>query len=285
MVDLIQYEGAGVRREWHDDQWWFSVVDVVGILTGTPNPRRYWNQMKKRDETEAAKEGVKGQLSAICVQLKLPSADGKRYATDCATPEGLLRIIQSIPSPRVEPFKRWLAKVGYERIQEDQNPELAINRAKDQYRSMGMPEELIGLRLDGIQQRQALTDEWKARGIKEGREYGILTAIIAELAVGLKPGDHKELKGLKSGDNLRDHMTRMEMLLTQLGEAATTEITRAEDATGFHQNQQTARKGGAIAERARKEIEAATGKQVASGESPLKEAQKRLKGGSSPELG
>ncbi|MBC7542389.1 MAG: Bro-N domain-containing protein [Candidatus Sericytochromatia bacterium] len=276
MTDLVPFEGVGIRSDLHEGQRWFSVVDVIGILTGSVDPSKYWSVVKRRDAAEAKKEGGVGQLSTVCRKFKFLAPDGKMRATDCATPEGLLRIIQSVPSPKAEPLKLWLAQVGYERIQEDQDPELAINRAKDQFRAMGMPEELVALRLDGIQERQRLTDEWKARGVQDGREYGILTAIIAEQAVGKRPSDHKVMKGLKMGENLRDNMTPMEMLLTQLGEAATTEITRAKDAQGFRQNEATAREGGGIAGKARRDIEAATGKPVATGESPLKEARKRL---------
>lgn len=276
MTDLIQFEEAGIRCEDVEDQRYFSIVDIIGVLTGSSDPKRYWSDMKRRDEADAKKEGGSGQLYANCVRLKMRSPDGKMRLTDCATAEGVLRIIQSIPSPKAEPFKQWLAKVGYERMQEMQDPELAIDRAKEMYRAMGMPEELIGVRLDMVQERQRLTDEWKKRGVKEGQQFAILTALIAERAIGLKPGDHKALKNLKKSENLRDHMTGMEMLLTQLGEAATTEITKARNAQGFAANQSTAKEGGNIAKEAREQIERATGKPIASGDSPLKEAQWRI---------
>src|SRR5574341_514636 len=201
---LVVFEGAKIRRIWHEDQWYFSVVDVVRILTDSADPKDYWYRLKKR---EAESSGI--ELSTFCRQLKLPSADGKKYETDCANTESMFRIIQSIPSKKAEPFKRWLAKVGYERIQEIENPELAQDRIKEYYELKGYPKDWIEKRLRGIAIRQELTDEWHERGIEEKRDYAILTNEISRATFGKSIKEHRDLKCLDSlnkNQNLRDHM-------------------------------------------------------------------------------
>lgn len=206
-----------------DDDWYFSIVDIVGVLTGSPEPRKYWNKVKTREFTDL-------QLSPIWRQLKLPAADGKQYRTDCATTQAMFRIIQSIPSPKAEPFKQWLAQVGYERVQEIENPELAQERMKAIYEAKGYPKDWIDKRLRGIAIRQNLTDEWKERGIREERDFAILTAEIARATFGVTPSEHRAIKRLtKKGQNLRDHMTDLELIFTMLGERVTTEISQQEN--------------------------------------------------------
>ncbi|MCI0393657.1 MAG: Bro-N domain-containing protein, partial [Chloroflexi bacterium] len=239
-------------------RWWFAVVDVIEALTDSNKPRNYWYDLKRR---EKAKSGV--ELSAICRQFKLKSPNKRFYNTECADTEGIFRIIQSIPSPKAEPFKLWLARVGYERLQEIENPELAAERARQLYKAQGYSDEWIERRLQSIVTRNELTDEWKERGVKEGQEYAVLTADIARETFGITPTEHKKVKKLKR-ESLRDHMTGLELAFTILGEAATTEITRQDDAQGFNKNQVAARKGGRIAGNARRELEAETGKPVVS---------------------
>jgi len=267
------FNGREIRRSWSDNEWWFSVVDVIFALTDSSNSRDYWYKMKIRVKTE---EGA--ELSTFCRQLKLESADGKKYETDCANTEGIFRIIQSIPSPKAEPFKLWLAKVGYDRVQEIENPELAAKRMREIYQAKGYSEEWIEKRLRGIAVRDELTAEWRKRKVKEGREFAILTAEIAKAALGVTPTEHKQLKNLKR-ENLRDHMTDLELIFSMLGEAATTEITRVHDAKGFDQNQHAARSDGEVAGKARKDLEQKTGKRVVSRENYLTipEKAKKLK--------
>lgn len=260
---IAVFQEQAIRRTWHQNQWWFSVVDVVGILSGSNVARRYWSDLKRKLAQEAGSE----QPYENIVQLKLTAPDGKQRETDCAETETLLRIIQSIPSPKAEPFKRWLAQVGYERIQEIEDPELASTRARQLYQAKGYPKAWIEKRLRSIAVRGELTDEWKQRNVQEGREYSILTAEIARATFGVTPGAHKALKGLaerKSNENLRDHMTDLELIFTMLGEASTTEIARRKDAQGFKKNQVAAKEGGTIAGDARKALEAKTGKPVVS---------------------
>ncbi|MCP4417797.1 MAG: Bro-N domain-containing protein [Chloroflexi bacterium] len=260
-LERIQFEGFNIRRTWDDEteRWWFAVVDIIKILTESKKPRDYWYRMKKRI---GEKEGF--ELSTVCRQFKLMAANGRYYQTECAETEGMLRIIQSIPSPKAEPFKQWLAKVGYERIQEIENPELAAQRAKALYKAKGYSDEWIEARLRSVDVRKELTDEWQNRGVKAGREYAFLTAEISRGTFGLNPGDHKKLKTLRKQDNLRDHMSNAELVFTMLGELSTTEVARHEDAQGYGENKQAARKGGQIAGNARRELEAETGKSVAS---------------------
>lgn len=268
---LAVFKGKEIRKTLHNNEWWFSVIDVVAVLTDSTNPRDYWYKMKVRVKIE---DGA--QLSTDCRQLKLESQDGKKYETDCANTETLFRIIQSIPSPKAEPFKRWLAKVGYERVQEIEDPELATKRTKALYRAKGYSENWIEKRMRGIAVRAELTDEWKNRGIKEDPEYAILTAEISKAAFGMTPIEYKKFKGLKR-ENLRDHMTDLELIFSMLGEAATTEIARKQDAQGFPENKIAAHKGGRIAGEAREKLEIETSQRVISKENYLAEREVRKK--------
>lgn len=256
------FQEQAIRRVWHEDQWWFSVVDVVGALSGSAIPKRYWSDLKRK----LAQEAGSAQPYENIVRLKLAALDGKQRDTDCANTQTLLRIVQSIPSPKAEPFKRWLAKVGYERIKEIEDPELASARARELYEAKGYPKDWIEKRLRSIHVRGALTAEWQQRGVAEGLEYSILTAEIARATFGVTPGDHKKLKGLEKARaaNLRDHMTDLELIFTMLGEASTTEIAQRKDARGFEQNKTAAREGGAVAGNARRELEAKSGTSVLS---------------------
>lgn len=255
---LIVFQDKAIRRTWHDEKWYFSVVDVVSALTESPTPRTYWGKIKER-------EFLANQLSPIWVQLKLPSSDGKSYETDCADTESMFRIIQSIPSPKAEPFKRWLAQVGYERIQEIENPELAQDRAKEYYEMKGYPKEWIDKRLRGIAIRQELTGEWKQRDVGQEREFAMLTNEITKATFGKTVQEYKEFKGLQERkQNLRDHMTDWELILTMVGEKATTDITVARDSEGFEECKTDAVDGGNIAQNTRKEIEAKTGNKIVS---------------------
>jgi len=266
---LVVFKNKEIRRVLHDGEWQFAVVDVVAALTDSDKPRDYWYRMKKR---EVASSGF--ELSTLCRQLKLESTDGKKYQTEMANTEGLFRIIQSIPSPKAEPFKRWLAKVGYERVQEIEDPELASKRTKALYRAKGYSEAWIEKRVRGIAVRAELTDEWKNRGVNGEPEYAILTSEISKAAFGLTPSEYKNLKGLER-ENLRDHMTDLELIFSMLGEAATTEIARKQDAQGFGENRTAAGKGGRIAGDARQKLEQETGGKVVSPENYLTEPEGR----------
>ncbi|OQW96880.1 MAG: phage antirepressor protein [Desulfobacteraceae bacterium A6] len=253
---IVVFESKKIRRIWHDGEWYFSVVDVVEALTDSPTPRQYWGKLKKR-------EFIDLQLSPIWVQLKLESADDKKYATDCANTKGMFRIIQSIPSPKAEPFKQWLAQVGYDRVQEIENPELAQERMKELYELKGYPKDWIDKRLRGIAIRQNLTDEWKERGIERERDYSILTAEISKATFGITPTEYKGLKGLtKKNQNLRDHMTDLELIFTMLGENVTTEISKKEKPETFDKSKKVAKRGGRVAGTARKETEKELGRSV-----------------------
>ena len=261
--NIAVFRGKEIRRIIHNKEWWFSIVDVVEALSGTDRPRKYWNDLKNKLTSEGYVE-----VSEKIGQLKMQAPDGKMRETDCANTETMFRIIQSIPSPKAEPFKRWLAKVGYERVQEIENPELATKRTRALYKAKGYSDDWIEKRIRGIAIREELTDEWKKREVKEKREYEILTAEIAKAAFGITPGAHKKFKGLKR-ENLRDHMTDLELIFSMLGEAATTEITRVDDVKGFHESRHAARKGGEVAGKARKDLEKKTGKRVVSLENYL----------------
>ena len=264
---LVVFEDQAIRRVWRNSEWWFSVVDVCGVLSASADPNAYWRKLKQRLGTEA------GQPVTFCHGLKLEAPDGKQRETDCANTEGLFRLVQAIPSPKAEPFKRWLAQVGYERIKEIENPELASARAHALYEAKGYPKAWIEKRLRSIAIRGELTDEWKQRNVKEGREYAILTAEIARATFGITPGVHSNIKGLrqiKTGDNLRDHMTDLELIFTMLGEASTTEIARRKDAQGFPANRRTAKEGGTIAGDARRALEAKSGRPVVSATNNLR---------------
>lgn len=243
------FKGRAVRKVIYNNEWWFSVVDVVAALTDSGRPSVYWTAMKARVQSEGD-----FQLSTICRQLKLLAPDGKLRETDCANTEGIFRIIQSIPSPKAEPFKRWLAKVGYERVQEIEDPELATRRTRMLYKLKGYPDDWIEKRMRGIAIREELTDEWHQRGAAEKRDYEILTAEISKAAFGVTPQEYKKLKRLKR-ENLRDHMDDFELIFTMLGERSTTEIHRVEDSRGVAKLASDAKAGGRIAGVARKRLE------------------------------
>ncbi|MBI5097829.1 MAG: Bro-N domain-containing protein [Nitrospirae bacterium] len=245
-----------IRKTIHNNEWWFSIVDVIEVLTGTERPRKYWNDLK----TKLLEEGY-SELSEKIGQLKLQSTDGKYYETDCANTETMFRIIQSISSPKAEPFKRWLAKVGYERVQEIEDPELATKRTRALYKAKGYSKDWIEKRIRGIAIREELTDEWRKRDVRMPKEYEILTAEISKATFGMTPSTYKKLKGLKR-ENLRDHMNDLELIFSMLGEASTKEIAVNKDAQGFTENKQAAQEGGTIAGNARKELERKSGKKV-----------------------
>ena len=252
------FEDQKIRTAWdaEKEEWYFSIIDVIFVLTGTANPRRYWSDLKRKLKTEGANE-----LYEKIVQLKMLSSDGKRYKTDVANTEQLLRIIQSIPSPKAEPFKAWLAMVGKERIEETIDPEQAIDRALDTYLKKGYSEEWIHQRLLAIRIRNELTDEWKKRGVQKGKEYAILTDEISRAWSGMTTGQYKRLKGLTK-ENLRDNMTDLELVLTMLAEASTTDISKTAKPQTFEENKQVAKRGGKVAGIARQALEAETGKPV-----------------------
>ena len=270
LTKIAIFKGKEIRKTIHNGEWWFSIVDVVGALSESANSRRYWSDLK-RQLTE--KEGF-FQLYEKIVQLKLTSSDGKQYKTDCANTEGIFRIIQSIPSPKAEPFKRWLAKVGYERIQEIEDPELASKRTRAIYKAKGYSDDWIEKRMRSIAIRDELTEEWQKRNIKEQREYAILTAEISKAAFGMTPSEYKKHKNLKR-ENLRDHMTDLELIFSMLGEASTTEITRSKNAQGFDENKDAAQKGGKIAGNARVELEKETEQKVISQENYLNQIEQQ----------
>ena len=268
------FKGKKIRRQWNEKQerWYFSVVDVVAVLTQSADPRNYWKVLKNRLKQEGSEVVTK------CNQLKMQAADSKFYLTDAADTEVMLRLIQSIPSPNAEPFKLWLARVGYERIEETHDPELAINRALNTYRKKGYSDDWINQRLKSIEIRKALTDEWEKRGVKQGNEFAILTDDITLAWAGLNSRDYKNFKGLKK-ESLQDNMTNLELVLNMLAETATTEISEKREPKSFPENRQVAREGGGIAGNARKQIEAKTGKPVVSRVSFKKiQKQKKLKG-------
>ena len=252
------FEDQKIRTAWdaEKEEWYFSIIDVISVLTGTANPRRYWSDLKRKLKAEGANE-----LYEKIVQLKMLSSDGKRYKTDVANTEQLLRIIQSIPSPKAEPFKAWLAMVGKERIEETIDPEQAIDRALDTYLKKGYSEEWIHQRLLAIRIRNELTDEWKKRGVQKGKEYAILTDEISRAWSGMTTGQYKRLKGLTK-ENLRDNMTDLELVLTMLAEASTTDISKTAKPQTFEENKQVAKRGGKVAGIARQALEAEIGKPV-----------------------
>jgi prophage antirepressor-like protein len=265
---LVVFGSKKIRRIWYAEEWYFSVVDIVEALSDSPTPRQYWGKVKQR-------EFIDLQLSPIWIQLKLESADGKKYATDCANTESLFRIIQSIPSPKAEPFKRWLAKVGYDRVQEIENPELAQERMKELYEQKGYPKDWIDKRLRGIAIRQNLTDEWKERGIASERDFSILTAEISKATFGITPSEYKEVKGLtRKNQNLRDHMSDLELIFTMLGEKVTTEISKKEQPDTFEKNKKVAKRGGSVAGSARKKTEKELGRSIVTNQNYLMEKKK-----------
>ncbi len=253
---LVQFEDNEIRRVWDEKEqkWYFSVSDIVGALSDSKDSKSYWRQLKRREP----------QLVTICHGFKLVAADGKRRLEDCTDTEGVLRIIQSIPSPKAEPFKQWLATVGRERLEELDNPELIAQRFRETYQQKGYSNEWIEARLRSVDIRKELTDEWHERGVKEGKEYAFLTAEISRGTFGISPSEHKEYKDLQKKHNLRDHMSNAELVFTMLGELSTTQIARSDDAQGFVENEKAAKAGGTIAGNARRELEDKTGKPVLS---------------------
>ena len=269
---IAVFKGKQIRKTIHNNEWWFAVEDVVIALTDSVNPKDYINKMRRRDEELAKGYGQFVHTLPIVTE-------GGTQRMNCANTEGIFRIIQSIPSPKAEPFKRWLAKVGYERVQEIEDPELATKRTRALYKAKGYSDDWIEKRMRGIAVREELTDEWKKRDVKEEAEYAILTAEISKAAFGLTPSQYKRLKGLKR-ENLRDHFNDLELIFSMLGEAATTEITRTKDARGFIESKGAARQGGEVAGKARKDLESKTGKRIVSKQNYLQQPQnkKLLKG-------
>ena len=268
---MTYFKGKSIRKTLFQKEWWFSVVDVVEVLTSSSDAGAYWRKLKQRLIEEGS------EVVTFCHGLKLEAPDGKMRETDCANTEGMFRIIQSIPSPKAEPLKRWLAKVGYERVQEIENPELATKRTKMLYKLKGYPEDWIEKRMRGIAIREELTDEWKKRGAETNRDYEILTAEISEATFGIKPNEYKKLKGLRR-ENLRDHMDDFELILTMLGERTTTEIHRTKDSKGLPRLKDDARLGGEVAGTARKQIERRIGRPIVSKNNFLKNKEiKKLK--------
>lgn len=256
---LVVFQNKNIRRIWQDEEWFYSVVDIIEVLTDSPTPRQYWGKVKDREFTKL-------QLSPIWVQLKLEAKDGKKYKTDCVNTKDAFRLIQSIPSKKAEPFKQWLAQVGKERLDEIENPELAQERMKEIYEQKGYPKNWIDKRLRGIAIRQNLTDEWKERGIKEHRDYAILTAEISKATFGMTPSEYKTFKNLpaKSKANLRDNMDDLELIFSMLGERVTTEISKKEKPETFGKNKKVAQRGGKVAGNALKETEKELGRAVSS---------------------
>lgn len=265
---IALFKGKEIRKAIVENEWWFSVVDIIEVLTETNRGRKYWSDLKKKLIDEGFFE-----VSEKIGQLKLLASDGKMRQTDCANTETVFRIIQSVPSPKAEPFKRWLAKVGYERIQEIEDPELATKRTRALYKAKGYPDDWIEKRMRGVAIREQLTSEWHNRGLKEQREYSILTAEISKATFGLTPSEYKKKKSL-ARENLRDHMTDLELIFSMLGEASTTEITKNRDAQGFDDLKEAAQDGGSIAGNARNELEEKSGKKVVTSENYLPENKK-----------
>ncbi len=279
---VVLFQNKQVRRIWHNEEWYFAITDIIEILTETPQPRRYWSTLKKKIiNTEGGH-----QLLAFMEQLKVAAADSKSYKTDMANTKGIFRILMSVPSPKAEPFRQWLVKVGEERMQEIENPEVGFERLKDVYRAKGYSEEWIEVRLKSIDVRKNLTDEWKNRGVKEGLEYSILTAEISKGTFGITPKEHSQIKGLNK-HNLRDHMTDLELIFTMLGEGLTKKLAIEDDAQGFYENADAARKGGQAAGDALEAAEKRTGVKVVSTENFLHqiEATKKKKKNPSGETG
>jgi hypothetical protein len=259
MSTVKLFESKQIRSVWNEEnqKWYFAVVDIIEVLVETKSPKEYIKKMRKRDSCLNTNWGT------ICPPFELIAKDGKRRKIQCANAENLLRIIQSVPSPKAEPFKKWLAKVGYERLEEIENPELAMQRMREIYRAKGYSEGWISKRERGIAVRDELTKEWQTRGVKEQREYAILTAEISRATFGMTPLEYRQFKSLDTrSDNLRDHMTDLELIFTMLGEASTTEISRNKDAQGYEANLDAAKAGGSVAGNARLDLEKRTGKKI-----------------------
>ena len=270
-----QFDGQSIRRVYDEatEIWWFSVIDVVQVLTESTYANRYWSDLKRKLAQEAGSE----QPYEKIVRLKLTAPDGKQRETDCATAETLLRLVQSIPSPKAEPIKRWLAKVGYERMQEMADPALSLNRARETWQQHGRSDKWIAQRMTGQETRNKLTDYWSEHDVKKGTEFAILTNIIHQEWAGLSVAEHKDMKGLTS-HNLRDHMSEAELIFTALAELSTRQIAQSVEATGMAENKTAAKAGGRIARQARNQLERQTGKSVVSGESFLPSATKKIAG-------
>jgi len=268
---IAVFQGKNIRRTWHEQEWWFSVFDIISVLADSADPKQYAKKMRSRDPVLNAHWGT------ICTPLELLAPDGKKRETNCVNTEGAFRLIQSIPSPKAEPFKLWLARIGYDRVKEIEDPELAQKRMKEIYRSKGYSDEWIEKRARGIAIRDELTDEWGKRGLQTEKEYAILTAEISKATFNMTPGEYKEFKGLQR-ENLRDHMDDLELIFTMLGEASTTKIARKKDAEGFIENEDAAKRGGKVAGIARKELEDQTGDKVVTPDNCLDkpEIQKRI---------
>ena len=260
---ITLFKGKKIRKALYKNEWWFSVVDVCETLVESADAGAYWRKLKQRLIEEGS------EVVTFCHGLKLEASDGKKYETDCADTEGIFRIIQSIPSPKAEPFKRWLAKVGYERVQEIENPELATKRTRMLYKLKGYPDDWIEKRMRGIAIREELTDEWQQRGAQKDTDYEILTAEISKATFGVTPHEYKKLKGLKR-ENLRDHMDDFELIFTMLGERATTEIHRTENSHGISNLKKDAKVGGSIAGGARKKLEQKLGRSIVTKQNFLK---------------
>lgn len=265
---MIVFKDNKIRRIFHEGAWWFVITDVIAALTDSSQPAGYLKDMRRRDS-----ELAKG-WGQIATPLLIDTTGGAQKLS-CANTEGIFRIIQSVPSPKAEPFKRWLAKVGYERVQEIEDPELASKRARAIYQAKGYADGWIEKRMRGIQIREELTDEWKQRDVGSDSEYAILTAEISKATFGMTPSEYKQYKGLKR-ENLRDHMTDLELIFSMLGEASTTEIARKQDAQGFEENRSAARAGGEVAGNARKDLESKTGKKITTRQNYLPEDKKRV---------
>ncbi|MBS3155530.1 Bro-N domain-containing protein [Candidatus Woesearchaeota archaeon] len=266
-TQIAIFKGKKIRRKFVENKWFFSIIDIIEVLTESTIPKRYWSDLKIKLKEEGFESYDK------IVQLKLKSGDGKEYETDCADTEGIFRIIQSIPSKKAEPFKRWLAHVGYERLQEIENPELAQERMKELYEKKGYSKIWIDKRLRGIAVRQDLTDEWKKRGIEEQSDFAILTAEISKASFGMTPNEYKKFKGLKN-ENLRDHMNDLELIFNMLGEASTSEIEKTQNPEQFKEHIRVSKKGGEIARNAREELEQETGESVINEENYLEKEEK-----------
>lgn len=253
---IALFEGKKIRKTWYNQEWWFVILDVIAVLTDSAQPEGYLKDMRRRDP-----ELMKG-WGQIATLLSIPTTGGKQKI-NCANTQGVLRIIQSIPSPKAEPFKLWLSKVGYERIQEIEDPELATQRTRELYKAKGYSEAWIEKRMRGIEIRATLTDSWKNHGVQRPKEYEILTAEISKAAFGMTPSEYKQFKGLKR-ENLRDHMNDLELIFSMLGEASTVEITKIEHPIGFHENKKVSKRGGNVAKEARVKLEKETGRRIAS---------------------
>jgi len=263
---IALFKKKEIRKTIHNNEWWFVVNDIVEVLTDSTDVKQYIKRLRSRDSE------LNSYWGTICTPLEMIARDGKRRKITCANTEGCFRIIQSIPSPKAEPFKRWLAKIGYERVQEIEDPELAVKRTRAIYKAKGYSDDWIEKRMRGIAIRDELTDEWQRRDVKEGREYAILTAEISKAAFDMTPSEYKKFKELKR-ENLRDHMTDLELIFSMLGEASTTEITRNRDSQGFEENKEAAQNGGGVAGKARRDLEAKSGRKVSTKQNYLKDIE------------